>query len=377
MKVAIVHDDLVQWGGAERVLDAICETYPEAPIYTSVFDRSNKLLSSVEDCFSPKNKVLAKKFGQKKIITSFLQKIPWWRRIYKPLMPLYPIAFEQFDFSEYDLVISHTTRFAKSIITKPSTIHICYCHTPPRFLWNFSGEKPPLLLRPFLGWFRRYDQISGKRPDYYLAGSKNAKERIKNIYGMESKVLYPFVDLERFKNIESFEGGYFVVIARLNKYKRVDLAVKACEELGVFLKVIGTGPELETLKRLPRTVGPRNDSGIEFLGNLSDEMVAKVLSGAKALIVPGIEDFGITPLEAEALGKPVIAYKAGGALETVIDNQTGIFFEEQNMESLVEAIKKLDEIKIDPEKCRENAERFSKEKFINNLKEITKSLSFP
>src|SRR3989344_5672572 len=179
MRVAIVHDDLVQWGGAERVLEGICEIFPEAPIFTSVFDR--------------KNLELKKRFGNKKVITSFLQKLPGWKSLYKPLLPLYPIAFEQFDFSKFDLVISHTTRFAKCIITKPTTKHICYSHTPPRFLWNFSGEKYSKYLNPLFSKLRILDRVSSKRVDHFLAGSDNAKRRIKKIYKTNSKVVYPFI----------------------------------------------------------------------------------------------------------------------------------------------------------------------------------------
>ena len=329
MRVALVHDDLVHWGGAERVLEGICEIFPEAPIFTSVYDNSNKELYN--------------RFGSKKIITSFLQKIPGWRNLYKTLMPFYPIAFEQFDFSDFDLVISQTTRFAKSIITKPQTKHICYCHTPPRFLWHFSGDKSPILLEPLMSKLRIYDQISSKRVDFFIAGSKNAKIRIKDTYKQDSRVVYPYIDLERFNNIESFNSNYFVMIARDSKYKKIDLAVSACQKLGVELKVISGG----------------------FL----DEMVVRILAGCRALIVPGIEDFGLSAIEAQALGKPVIALKAGGNLETVIDNKTGILFDKQDLESLSGAIKRLDSKKIKAEDCKKNAQRFSKENFQRAFKQ--------
>lgn len=352
MKVAIVHDDLVQFGGAERVLQAICEIFPNAPIYTSLYDDSNTYL--------------AKAFAGKKIITSFLQAVPGWRSFYKPLFFLYPIAFEQFDFSEYDLVISHTTRFAKSIITKPNTKHICYCHTPPRFLWNFSSEKNVSLIKPFLSYLRIYDQISAKRVDLFLAGSENAKSRIKKVYGAESRVVHPFADLKRFQDRETFDGGFLVTICRLNYYKRVDLLVKVCIEKNIPLKVIGTGPELARLENIVYEKG--GSSQIEFLGNVDDDTVVEVLSGAKALVIPGVEDFGITSLEAQALGKPVIALKAGGNLETVIDKKTGILFDKQSKENLSAAILKLRSLKINSEDCKQNAYCFGKESFIENFK---------
>lgn len=336
MRVAIVHDDLVQWGGAERVLLGLCEIYPDAPIYTSVFDEKNKLLAS--------------KFSSKRIITSFLQNVPGWRKLYKSMLPFYGLAFEQFDFSKFDLVISQTTRFAKSIVTKPETKHICYCHTPPRFLWHFSGVGNFGLGEILLSKLRIYDAIAARRVDHFIAGSENAKQRIKKVYRTESKVVYPYVDLERFAGIESFDGGYFLVIGRPNRYKRFDLAQKACKKLGLDLKMIS--------------------------GGLNDEMAARILGGCKALIIPGIEDFGLTSLEAQALGKPVVAYEQGGALETVVPGKTGIFFDEQTEESLVNALKKLDSMKINSNDCIENAAKFSKEKFISNFKQTVASLLY-
>jgi glycosyltransferase involved in cell wall biosynthesis len=353
MKVALVHDDLVQWGGAERVLLAIFEIFPEAPIYTSVFDKNNLLLKE--------------NFKGKKIVTSFMQKIPGWRGVYKALLPLYPFAFEQFDFTGYDLVISQTTRFAKSIITKPETTHICYMHTPPRFLWSFSGEKTPKLLDPYFNFLRRYDKVTSRRPDFYLAGSENAKKRIKDIYGLDSEVLQPFVELERFKDIEPFEGDYYLIIARLNRYKRVDIAVEAFRKNGKNLKIVGIGPELGNLQYTTYNIHHAN---IDFLGGVSEETLNYLLAGCKALIVTAEEDFGLTPLEAQALGKPVLAFGKGGALETVVENKTGVFFSEQTPNSLQEGLEKLESLIIDPKDCIENAQKFTKEKFKQNLKKI-------
>lgn len=358
MKIAIVHDDLVQWGGAERVLEGLTEIYPDAPIYTSVFDRNN------EELF--------KRFGHKKIITSFLQKIPGWKKIYKPLLPLYALAFEQFDFSEFDLVISHTTRFAKSIITKPETKHICYCHTPPRFLWHFPSDKYPAILDFLFSGMRIFDRVYSTRVDFFIAGSINAKKRIEKIYRVKSQIVYPFVDLKRFEGVEIFDGGYFLVIARLNYYKRIDLVIQSCAELKVRLKVVGTGSEYERLQRLVL----KNGGKIEFLGNLSDEIVVKLLAGCRALIISGNEDFGLTPLEAQALGKPVIAYKEGGVLETMKTDETGWFFTKQEVESIKEVMIKLDSIKIDSAQCIRNARLFSKENFIKNFQEVVNRFAF-
>lgn len=335
MRIAIVHDDLVQWGGAERVLLGICEIFPDAPIFTSVYDSDNLTLKQ--------------HFVNKKIITSFLQKIPGWKNLYKALLPLYPIAFEQFNFDDFDLVISNTTRFAKCIITKPKTVHICYCHTPPRFLWHLSGELH-LKIELLLSELRIYDQISSRRVDYFLAGSENAKRRIKKVYNVDSKVVYPFVDLARFKNVETFDGGYFLILGRPNKYKRADLARQACKRLGVELKIIS--------------------------GGLDDEIVVKIIAGCSALIIPGEEDFGLVSLEAQALGKPVVAYGAGGNLETVVDNTTGILFKKQTVESLAEALSQINNVKFDPAKCKANAERFSKSIFMKQFYQILAKLGY-
>ncbi len=353
MRVAIVHDDLVQYGGAERVLSAICEAFPDAPIYTSLYDKSNKLLAKV--------------FQGKTIKVSFMQKIPGWRKLYRALLPLYPIAFEQFDFSGFDLVISQTTRFAKGILTKPETIHLCYCHTPPRFLWSYSGEKGLKLSGPILKFLKFYDKISARRVDCFLAGSKNAQNRIKQIYDMDSRVLYPFIDLSRFENYLPFEGGYLLCIARLNKYKRVDLAVKLSNKTGIPLKVVGKGPEQACLMKIA-------GSQVEFISDTSDEIVSQLLLGCKALIVPGEEDFGLTPLEAAAAGKPVLAFARGGAIESVIEGQTGYFFEEQTIDAMIGALKKLDEHGYNRVKCLASARRFSKERFMAELKGIINGL---
>lgn len=337
MRVALVHDDLVQWGGAERVLEGLCEIYPDAPIFTSVYDYSND--------------ELAKRFGDKKIITSFLQKIVGWKTLYKALLPLYPIAFEQFNFTGYDLVISHTTRFAKSIVTKPETKHICYCHTPPRFLWHFSSVGQNFGLGELLMTkLRIYDQVSARRVDRFIAGSENARRRIKRVYGIDAEVVYPFIELERFKNVEAFDGGYFVIVARPNLYKRLDLAQAACRQIGVPLKIIS--------------------------GGLDDWMVVQILAGCKALIISGEEDFGLTSLEAQALGKPVVAYGQGGALETIKEGKTGYLFNEQTIESITNTLVKVGFDRIKPDDCKANADYFSKENFFKNFKQTVASLVY-
>lgn len=354
MKIALVHDDLVQWGGAERVLAAISEIYPNAPIFTSVYDYKNPLLK--------------KFFANKRIITSFIQKIPAWQTFYKGLLPFYPLAFESFDFSEYDLVLSQTTRSAKAIITKPNTKHVCYCHTPPRYLWNYSGFKIPKIMKPYISYCRIFDSISSKRVDYWLAGSENAKHRIKDIYHVDSDILPPFVDLEKFQDIKPFNGGYYLVISRLNSYKRVDLAVEAANILQVPLKIVGNGPQENNLRKI---AGPT----VDFIGSVDERTLVLLIAGCRALIVGNEEDFGLTPLEAQALGKPVVAYGSGGVLETVLDGQTGILFKSQSVEVLTQALVKLDKEGYNGSKCQSQANKFSKSQFMDMLQAYINSLN--
>jgi glycosyltransferase involved in cell wall biosynthesis len=349
MKIALVHDDLIQWGGAEKVLAEISNIFPDAPIYAAIADLKNPLIAG--------------HFKNKKIVTSFLQKMPFLKQLYKPLLPLYPIAFEQFDFSDFDLVISQTTRFAKSIITKPETKHICYIHTPPRFLWGFNGEKNPLFLKPLLGWLRHYDFISAKRVDAWIAGSKNCQQRLKKIYQVDSRILYPFVDTNKLNPGLGFNGDYYLIVSRLNKYKKVDLAVQAFKGNERKLKIVGTGPMFNKITKGVNT-------NIEVLGKVNDELLESLMAGCRGLIIMAEEDFGMTSIEAQALGKGVIAYGFGGALETIIPGKTGNYFNEQTPLSLNKALEVFESLKIDPEDCYENAKKFSKEKFKQRLLEL-------
>lgn len=342
MRIALVHDDLVQWGGAEKVLAEISSIFPDAPIYTAIADF--------------KNPFIAQNFKNKKIITSFLQKLPSLKVLYKPLLPLYPIAFEQFDFSDFDLVISQTTRFAKSIITKPETKHICYIHTPPRFLWNFNGEKPNRLLN----WLRTFDKISAKRVDLFIAGSKNAQQRLQKIYQVNSKILYPFVDTQKLNPKKSFGGDYYLIVSRLNKYKRVNIAVEAFNRSGKKLKIVGTGPEFNSIVNNAK-------ANVEILGKVSEELLESLMAGCKGLIITAEEDFGMTSIEAQALGKGVIAYGFGGALETIVPGRTGNYFNESTAQSLNQALDIFESLKINFQDCYENARNFSKEKFKERL----------
>ncbi len=300
MRTAIVHDYLAQAGGAERVAATLHSLFPEALLYTSVYDAKATLAY----------------FRDIGIATSFLQRWPLSsQRMHKFALPLYPTAFEHFDFNDYDLVVSSSSSFAKGVITPPQTCHVCYCHTPARFAWrqheylsqSRRGRLMSLMLRGMLGQLRSWDVESAQRPDYYVANSYNVAQRIRKYYRRDvAAVIPPPIETERYSPVSPSEvGNHFLVVSRLVGYKRIDLAVKACNALQAPLRIVGTGPDLAGLKRI---AGPT----IEFLGRLSDAEVAREFARCKALIFPGEEDFGMTPLECMASGRPVVATPPAG-----------------------------------------------------------------
>ncbi len=358
MKVALVHDYLTQYGGAERVLEALCEIFPKAPIYTLIYDK----------------KLIDRKFPKRKIYSSFLQKVPFAKKHHRSFLVLMPFAIEQFDLSGYDLVISDSASYAKGVITTPNTKHICYCHTPTRYAWDDSHkyirdfpfpEFVKKLIPYFMTYIRTWDFQASQRPDFYIANSNFVAKRIKKYYKKKAVVVHPPVDIDKF-SLSSEKGEYFLMVGRLLSYKRFDLGVLAFSELGLPLKIVGDGPERKKLQKIA-------SKNIEFLGALNDKELKKCYQKAKALIFPQEEDFGIVPLEAMACGKPVLAYKKGGAKETVIEDITGMFFEKQTTKDLIDVVNRFENKKFDPKKIRQHAEKFNKsifkEKIIKTINE--------
>jgi len=362
MKVALVHDYLSSYGGAERVLEALHELFPQAPIYTSLLDLRG---------LGPNTKEIQ----QWDIRCSWLQRVPGARYLLSPLRIFAPLMFESFDLSDYDLVISSSAAyFSKAVITRPGALHIAYIHTPPRYLYGyataFNYKKNPIIR--FLGetashFLRIVDFEVSQRPDILVANSQNVAARIKKFYRREAVVIYPPVDIEKFKSQNSKEG-YYLSLGRLVRGKGTEIIVEACTKLNLSLKVAGSGPELARLKSLAGET-------IEFVGNVSDEERVQFLAGAKATIVASEdEDFGIVPVESMAAGTPVIAVRAGGFLETVVEGKTGEFFEGEDgqvtVESLMELLKDFDPSKYQAEDLKKQAAKFSKERFKKEILDL-------
>lgn len=350
LNIALTHEWITNVAGAERVLLALKELFPNAPIYTAVYDAQK-----------------AKAFNGFDIRTSFLQKLPLMKSKRELLIPFTPFAFESFDFSEYDLVISSTTIAAKGIITKPSTLHISYCHTPPRYLWepgvDSRAKKGSFksLRENTMHKLRIWDRVAADRVDFFMANSQYVANRITKYYERDSVVVYPPVDIDKFTVGDQSEiKDYFLYVSRLVDYKRCDLVIEAFNKLNIPLKVVGRGPEKNKLMKMA-------NKNIEFLGHLSDEDMKKYYRQAKAFVFAAEEDFGIVPLEAMASGRPVIAYGKGGVTESVVAGVIGEFFAEQSSASLVEAIKKFDHTKYDQKEIRKHAEKFSNQCFKDNF----------
>ncbi|OGY62489.1 MAG: hypothetical protein A2745_02535 [Candidatus Harrisonbacteria bacterium RIFCSPHIGHO2_01_FULL_44_13] len=360
MRVALVYDYLNQYGGGERVLEVLMEIFPEAPIYALLYD-------SARTCG---------KFEGRKIIASFLNFFPGAAKHHRWFFPLMPFAVEWWDFSDFDLVISISASFAKGVKTKPPTRHLCYLLTPTRFLWDESeqriNEELPVFLRPLarlaVGGLRKWDFAAAQRPDVLIPISRHIKKEAREKYRRQTeKVIYPPVCAElRIKNYElGITQPFYLIVSRLIPYKRIDIAIKACESIGRNLKIIGVGRDFARLKKLA-------GKHTEFLGGLNDERRDFYLANAKAFLMPQVEDFGIAPVEAMARGTSVIAYAKGGALETIKDGISGIFFDQQTPESLVATIQRFEKMRFDWQKISQSVQKFSRENFKRQFLDAVK-----
>jgi glycosyltransferase involved in cell wall biosynthesis len=353
MRVAIVHDYLNQYGGAERVLEALHELYPDAPVYTSIYDSA----------------AMPAAYRTWDIRTSWMQRLPGWRRAFRAYFLLYPSAFESFDLGGYDLILSSSSAYAKGVIPSPGARHVCYCHTPMRFAWRtdayveregFGGWRRALL-SILLTYVRLWDVATTPRVDFFVANSREVAGRIRRIYGREATIVPPPVDVPPY--CPEPAEDFYLAGGRLIPYKRLDLAVRAFTALGLPLKIFGEGRDRAALEA---GAGPT----IEFLGYVSEERRRELFARCRAFIFPGEEDFGITPLEAMAAGRPVIAYAAGGALDSIVDGVTGRFFYEQSAAALAAAVAASRYDVYDAAAIRRHAEGFGRDVFLARMRAL-------
>jgi glycosyltransferase involved in cell wall biosynthesis len=354
-RVALVHDFLLDLRGAERVFAAICDAWPEADVYTAVYDPRGT----------------EGRFADRSPQTSFLQRLRPTARTFRPLLPLYPLAIESLDLEEYDLVISSSSAWAHGVLVDPGAVHVCYCHNPFRYAWSereatLAGASPLTRapLRVLLNRWRQWDWIAAQRVDRYVANSELTAARVSRYLGRESTVLHPPVELGRFRPAPREEiGSHYLVLAELMAHKRIDVAVRAFNELGLPLVVVGDGPEA---RRLRRMAGPT----VSFTGRASDARVAELLRTARALVVTAAEEFGIAAVEALASGRPVIALASGGVLESVDEGRTGALYASREPDALAETVRAFDPLAVDPADCTAAAERFGTERFQRDLRAI-------
>ncbi len=355
MKIAIVHYWFVAQRGGEKVVEELCRLFPQADLFTHVLDPAR----------------LSPELATRSITTSFVNALPWAKRCYQYYLPLMPLALEQFDLRGYDLVISSESGPAKGVITDARTIHLCYCHTPMRYLWDMthdytagSGPVKRALMAPALHYLRMWDRLSADRVDRFIANSANVARRIAKHYRRDSVVIHPPVDTEAFR-IADQSDDFYLMVGQLVRYKRADLAVKAFTRMGRRLVILGEGEEMGALRKI---AGPF----VEFLGWQPFAAVRERYARCRALVFPGEEDFGLVPVEAMASGRPVIAYGRGGAVETVVDGRTGLFFSEQTVESLTDAVRRFEamEHSFVPEDIRRHATRFGVERFGRAMRDL-------
>jgi glycosyltransferase involved in cell wall biosynthesis len=348
-RVALVHDFLLDVRGAERVFLALCDAFPEADLFTAVYDERGT----------------EGRFSDRKVTTSFLQRIHPDARTFRALLPLYPYAMEALDLRGYDLVISSSSAWAHGVIPDADAVHICYCHNPFRYAWNAREAtlaKYDPLRRAVLGFvfqrWRQWDWIAAQRVDLYAANSETTRKRVKRYFGRDASVLYPPVETERFSR--GPVGDDYVVLSELMPHKRIDLAIEAFNQLELPLTVVGNGPDARRLRRL---AGPT----VRFTGRVTDVEAASLMSSAKALVVTATEEFGIAAVEAQAAGRPVIALREGGVRETVVEGETGVFFDRPEPAALAAAVRAFDPLAVDPAACVANAARFDVGHFRHGL----------
>lgn len=356
LRVALVHDYLNQYGGAERVLEELHALFPGAPVYTSMYwpEKMSATIRGLD------------------IRTSFMQRLPLVTRNHQPFLLLYPLAFESFDLSAFDVVISNSSAFCKGVLTPPGTLHICYCLTPMRWVWNYHayvererlGTAARLVLPAAISQLRSWDVATAQNVDRFLAISKTVAARIRKYYRRDAAVIYPPVNCDAFTLSLARVEDYYLIVSRLIPYKRIDLAVDAFTQLGIRLKIVGSGGrDLAPLRA-------RAGRNVEFVGRVSDTELKQLYAGCRALVFPGEEDFGIAPLEANASGRPVIAYAGGGALDTVVEGRTGVLFDEQQVECLIGAIRRAEDTAWDPDELRAHARKFDSQVFREQMQQF-------
>lgn len=357
MRVTLVHDWLNQQGGAEVVLKQLHAMFPDAPVYTSVY---------APELVDPH-------FMNLDIRTTWMQNVPGWRTHHQAFLPLYPAAFRSMRIRDAELVVSNASAFCKGVRAPSHAVHVCYCLTPARFLWTphtylLREGFPvwlPRVLSPLLWWLRRWDRSAAQRVTQFVAISKAVGVRIRRYYGREAPIVHPPVHTTDFRPTTEV-GEDFLVVSRLVPYKRIDLAVQACTEASLPLLVIGDGRDLHSLRTM---AGPT----VKFAGRLSDNEVRQHMARCRALIFPGEEDFGITPVEAQAAGRPVVAYAGGGAVETVLDGETGVLFREPTVASLREALERVTTMPTDPSRLVQHAAKFDVSEFRVKLRQVLRT----
>lgn len=362
-RIAVFHDNFAQMGGAEKVAEEIFGLLPGSTLHSTV---------AVPE-------ILSTKLRDAGIRTSWMQHLPALKRHFRHYFLLYPLAVETVDLSTYDLIVSSCFGYAKGLRKRRDAIHVCYCHTPMRWVWRYDdyseragfGGLTRKLLPLLLAGLKRWDLRASRRPDYFIANSHVVAERIKKVYGRDSIVIPPPIDVRRFQSTSVSDGDhddYYLVLSRLVPYKRIDLAVEACTRLNRRLLIVGDGPDRARLERL---AGP----SVSFLGRQSDEAVARYAARCRALLFPGEEDFGMTPLEINAAGRPVIAFRAGGALETVVDGATGVFFDQPSASSLAQAMQEFELLLWDSAQLRAHAGKFDRTVFASRLLEFLRQVA--